>query len=170
MRVLHVAGSSGCGKTRLIEKLVACLPVVLVVKWSHHALGPEKPGADSARFKALGVSALLAAPDGLVLRPSPTARHTVYQFLAQALREDALIIVEGDKTAPYPKIWMAEDLPAHARTSLVIGPKRVSAADWLAANLPLSDASLDRVAEFICREWTRYTYFLGDADEKLHRG
>lgn len=165
MRVFHVAGPSGSGKSRLLEAVIPIIQPAIVVKWTHHPLGQEKPGSDTARFAERGALSLLAAPDGLVLRPAPLDRATVYGILAQVLPADAVIMVEGDKTAPHPKIWVGPGLPDDVSASLVLGPVQPDRSAWLDVPLPLDGQTLVSCSNFLAEHWEEYTYSLGDADE-----
>ncbi|MCY0879463.1 MAG: molybdopterin-guanine dinucleotide biosynthesis protein MobB [Firmicutes bacterium] len=159
MRVLHIAGPANSGKTRLILELLPRLEVALVVKWTHHALDPEPPTADTRRFGSLGVRTLLAAPNGLVVRPD-IARPLLYQVLATSLPENALILVEGDKEAPQPKIWLGPALPPKAMAvSLVIGPDEPSpTVPWMPASVPLTHTAVKELAAYLAQHWPQHCY------------
>ncbi|MCY0898416.1 MAG: molybdopterin-guanine dinucleotide biosynthesis protein MobB [Firmicutes bacterium] len=171
MKVLHIAGPSNSGKTRLIASLIQRLDVHLVVKWSHHTLGAELPTQDTAQFGQRGAPTILATPDGLVYRPG-LSRPRVYQYLARLLPRDAIVVVEGDKSAPHPKIWLGADLPSEVwALSLVIGPHQpCGTTPWYPARVPLSQETVERLAQHLADQWPRYSYDLqgGDLGESLH--
>ncbi len=158
MRVLQIAGFSGSGKTRLIERLIPLLPVAACIKWTHHHLPEDNPGSDTARFGQLGVPQVLAAPDGILIRPTPQSRATLYEWLANTLADDQLVVVEGNKWHPAPKIWMGKDLPEDINPILVIGPQPPHQAEWYQTHTPATDSELDAAAEFLQKNWHRLTY------------
>lgn len=160
MRVLHWAGPSNSGKTRLIEALLPLLPPAHVLKWSHHRLPADRPGSDTERFTAKASSTLLAAQDGLVWRHSPLDRAEIYVWLAESLPEDALLLVEGDKSALQPKIWVGETSPPmDAPVCLMIGPKRPErSVDWFEASVPLADDAIEALTQRLAKDWMKYSY------------
>jgi molybdopterin-guanine dinucleotide biosynthesis protein MobB len=160
MRVLHVAGPSGSGKTQLIEQLSAHLPVVQVVKWTHHPLLQDKPGSDTSRFDDRGIhSTMLAAPDGIVWRHT-VCRTRIYQMLANWWSDTDLVVVEGDKYNPHPKIWVGQDLPPHTvNVCLVIGPASPEpGVAWIASEIPLRPGRLDLITQNLLGDWVHFTY------------
>ncbi len=160
MRVLHFAGPSGSGKTRLIEALIPLLPVVQVIKWTHHALPSDPPQSDTGRFAKLGPATLLAAPNGIVDRRPPSSRESVYQTAAAQWHAQALVIVEGDKGSPRPKIWIGRDLPPVVLSVRgVIGPQRPPGSiPWFDSPVPLPPDSIKQIAAHLAQEWMRYSY------------
>lgn len=158
MKVLHFAGPSGQGKTRLIAALLPFLPAHLVIKWTHHPVALEKPGSDTQQFSAAGCSTLLIGPDGLVLRPVPANRPALYNQLARLLAHDTLVVVEGDKASPGPKIWLGGQAPGPV--ALTIGPDRPNEGEWMPAELPLSSGDVRRITAHLGTHWSQYTYTL----------
>ena len=163
MRVLHIAGPSDSGKTHLIEHLLATLPVVQVIKWTHHPLMQDKPGSDTSRFHARGIdSTMLVAPDGVVWRQPVIHRPCVYQLVANFWSDTDLVLVEGDKHSPYPKIWVGRDLPPKTvNVCLVIGPYQPAPdVAWIASEIPLLPQALAPIMNTLSAEWTRFTYIV----------
>lgn len=161
MKVLHFAGPSASGKTQLIEQLVQVLPVVQVVKWTHHPLAEDKPGSDTIRVHHRGVdSTVLVAPNGLVWRQAITNRQSVYQWLAAGWSDSDLVLVEGDKYNPHPKIWVGHDLPpATVNVCLVIGPRPTDhQTPWISADIPLACPTLDHIVHVLRTDWVHFTY------------
>ncbi len=106
---LAVCGWSGSGKTTLLEAVVPELVrgglAVAVVKHDAHGLDVDRPGKDSDRLFRAGADVLVHSPDeAFARRRGPTD-------LAAALRELAaehdLVLVEGHKATPLPKVWLA---------------------------------------------------------------
>ncbi|NMP21972.1 molybdopterin-guanine dinucleotide biosynthesis protein B [Sulfobacillus harzensis] len=164
MRVLHFAGPSGVGKTRLIEALLVRLPGTLVVKWSHHPLPPDEPERDTTRFQRHGVGTWFVTPTGIVERRvlGPEERAALYTRLAREAGTMELVLIEGDKWAPYPKIWLGNAPPPTMQLALVIGPDKPRGAHlpWIPMPLPLEAESVNMLAERISHRWREYSYEL----------
>lgn len=159
MRMLHIAGLSGMGKTLLLEEMLAWLPHPLVIKWSHHALFADAPGSDTERLGRLASSTILVGQDGLLWRHrSMTDRPQLYQLLASVLSDDRLVVVEGDKLAQHPKIWIGTATSAPSSPiALIIGPDRLdSQVPWYPTDLPLSTDTLPPLVEYLKESWSRF--------------
>jgi molybdopterin-guanine dinucleotide biosynthesis protein B len=115
IRVFGFAGWSGSGKTTLIEQVIPRLSasglVVSLLKHAHHSFDVDQPGKDSFRHRLAGCREVLvssAARWALMdeLRGAPEL--TVADALARLSPCD-LVLVEGYKTAPIPKleVWRA---------------------------------------------------------------
>lgn len=110
MKVFGIAGYSGSGKTTLIEKLIPALKAhglsVSVIKHAHHGFDIDRPGKDSYRQRAAGASEVLLSCNArwalmheLREEPEPTL-----QALLQRLSPCDLVLVEGFKQEPVPKL------------------------------------------------------------------
>jgi molybdopterin-guanine dinucleotide biosynthesis protein B len=110
MRVIGLAGWSGSGKTTLLGRVIPCLVgrglTVSTLKHAHHGFDVDQPGKDSHAHRMAGATEVLigsAARFALVheLRgaPEPGLPH----LLAKLSPVD-LVIVEGYKAAPIPKL------------------------------------------------------------------
>ena len=117
MPVLGVCGWSGSGKTTLIERLVPELDrqglAVAVIKHDAHGIDVDRPGKDSDRFFRAGADVLLQGPGESCLRNHCQDDEWLCDLRALADRYD-LILVEGHKSTPLPKIWLLgeqEDSP-----------------------------------------------------------
>ncbi len=104
--VIAVSGVKNSGKTGLIERLLPALCArglrVATVKHDGHRFEPDRPGTDS--FRHLEAGALGAAVfDGekyqLVRRAAVDERFLIAQF-----PEAELILLEGFKASPWPKL------------------------------------------------------------------
>ena len=109
---LGFAAASGTGKTTLLTQLIPLLKQqslrVGLIKYSHHNFEIDKPGKDSFRLRAAGASPVMLV--------SSHRRAVITEFsepvqprLAQQLQlfdktEVDLILVEGFKAEPFPKI------------------------------------------------------------------
>ena len=110
--VLGVCGHSGAGKTTLLEEILPVLGArglsIAVVKHDAHGIQVDRAGKDSDRLFRAGAEILLQGPDESFLR----TRHGRCDDLALALIELSphhdLILIEGHKHSPCPKIWLQD--------------------------------------------------------------
>lgn len=108
--VIGVVGWKDNGKTTLVVRLVEHLSGgglrVSTVKHAHHSVDPDQPGKDSRRHRDAGAQeVVLATAKRFVLFHE--LRHTAEPSLDELLGRMApvdLVIVEGFKHFPYPKI------------------------------------------------------------------
>lgn len=108
MKVFGLAGWSGSGKTTLMIRLVPALVRrgigVATIKHTHHnpAIGDGETGALCA---AGAVEALVASPDRFALiHELATAPEPSLEDLIAQVRGVDLLLVEGFKFAPHPKL------------------------------------------------------------------
>ena len=114
--VVSVVGSSGSGKTTLIESLIGELSrlglSVGAVKHSHHELSFDRDGKDSARLLGAGAAASLAAGADVAALMVPASRFDgsdavrIERLMREAAGELDLILVEGYKRGPFPKVFV----------------------------------------------------------------
>jgi molybdopterin-guanine dinucleotide biosynthesis protein B len=139
--VIGVCGFSESGKTLLLERLIPRLVAhglrVAVIKDSDHPLQVDRPGKDSDRLFVAGADVLVNGADQSFLRLH-SARMTLDECLARLPAGYDLVLVEGFRSAPIPKIRL-DDLPDELALLRVTDPDRdaeaVEAA--LLANLSL---------------------------------
>jgi len=158
MNIISVSGLKNSGKTALIEALIPLLAArgirTAVVK--HHGHGfageiPDKPGTDTYRFLLNGAYGTAIYDDdmaALVIRKAMTAVELIEPF------SDAdLVIIEGAKAEPYPRIAMlrkGQPLTSDAGTLIcaVTDPDYDESA--LPAGLPRFDfGNYKRIAAFL---------------------
>lgn len=107
--LLAFVGRSGSGKTTLLERLFPVLRQrgyrVAVVKHTWHpGVSFDAPGSDTRRFWDVGAECtILVAPDFVMRAQRHTDEPPLAQVLA-AIHNVDLIILEGFKRAPVPKI------------------------------------------------------------------
>jgi molybdopterin-guanine dinucleotide biosynthesis protein B len=163
--VLSVVGRSNSGKTTLLEKLIRELTRrgrrIGTIK--HHFHGPVEvdiPGKDSWRHKRAGARTVaLVSPETLFVLGDIEGKWTLESIAHQALFEVDLILTEGFKSGPMPKIEVnraAQEMP------LLCGP-----ADNLVAVVTDRDLTLavprfgldgvGELADFIEREFLKET-------------
>jgi molybdopterin-guanine dinucleotide biosynthesis protein MobB len=111
--ILAVCGASGSGKTTLIEQTIPQLLArglkVAVAKQSPKPLVIDQAGKDSARFFAAGVDCLLMGTEGLFARRQPAAGQTLQAELRALAEGHDLVLVEGYRHTPLPKVWLLAD-------------------------------------------------------------
>lgn len=163
MKVLGIVGWSGSGKTAL---LVALLPLlraggltVSTVKHTHHGFDMDRPGKDSHRHREAGAhEVLVASTHRWALLHEVVGGEPGLPDLLARLEPVDLVLVEGFKSHPYPKlevhrpglgkppIWPSEpDVVAVASdATLSIGGRvllplnnPVAVADWVRRYLGL---------------------------------
>jgi molybdopterin-guanine dinucleotide biosynthesis adapter protein len=110
MRVVGFAGWSGAGKTTLIVKLIPELNrrglSVSTIKHAHHNFDLDQPGKDSYEHRAAGAEEVLVASANRValMRELRGAPEPSLAELLRLLKDVDLVLVEGFKRDPLPKI------------------------------------------------------------------
>ena len=110
MRIYGVTGSKNCGKTGLMERLVAEVCArglsVSTLKHAHHSTDVDQPGRDSYRHRQAGAhEVLLASPHRWALMQElRDAPEPPLEELLTRLSPVDLVLIEGYKSAPHPKI------------------------------------------------------------------
>jgi molybdopterin-guanine dinucleotide biosynthesis protein MobB len=109
--VLALCGPSGSGKTTLLEQVIPILRqrglAVAVVKHDVHGIKVDPPGKDSARLFAAGADVVLRGPGESLWRRHQRGEHDLHTALLTLLAEHDLVLVEGHKSSPLPKLWVA---------------------------------------------------------------
>lgn len=113
MRVFGIAGSSGMGKTTLLEKLIPVLRarglVVSLIKHSHKAIEIDRPGKDSYRLREAGCQEvlLLGNERWALMHELRGAPEPDLDYLLDRIQNCDLVLVEGFKGGEFPKleIW-----------------------------------------------------------------
>lgn len=122
MKLYGVTGWKNNGKTGLMERLVAefCARglTVSTLKHAHHATDVDQPGTDSFRHRAAGAAeVVLASPNRVaIMQELRGAQEPSLTELLARMRPVDLILIEGFKRAPHPKI---EAHRAEAGTPLI---------------------------------------------------
>ena len=104
--VYSVVAFSGTGKTTLIEKLIPELKSrglrVAVVKHDAHEFEIDREGKDSWRFTRAGadITAVVSATKSAIMEN----RSVTLESLLEKITDVDIIITEGYKTGPWPKI------------------------------------------------------------------
>ncbi|MGD9010612.1 MAG: molybdopterin-guanine dinucleotide biosynthesis protein B [Desulfobacteraceae bacterium] len=106
--ILSFVGHSGSGKTTIIEKVIANLTAaglkVAIVKHDVHGFEMDRPGKDSWRHKQAGaVATIVSSPSKIGLVMDSDHDHCP-EALAHLIEFADLILTEGYKKEPHPKI------------------------------------------------------------------
>ncbi len=122
--IIAFVGKSGSGKTTLLEQVVHDLKGrglrVAVAKHTHHQVTLDEPGKDSWRYAAAGSDVvLLSTPQGFALFDYGGQDVPLAQAAAQVEGRVDLLLAEGYKWAPVPKIAVvraavSQELPCPA--------------------------------------------------------
>lgn len=116
MKRYGITGWKNAGKTGLMERLVTEITArgftVSTVKHAHHSFDVDHEGRDSYRHRAAGASEVLVAGRdrwALMAELRGASEPPLEALLAKLSLVD-LVLIEGWKTAPHPKIevWRAE--------------------------------------------------------------
>ena len=111
-RVFGVVGWKNSGKTTLVERLVAEFVRrgwrIATVKHAHHDADIDQPGTDSFRHRAAGATevALVGGHRYAIMREQE--EPTLAEVLARLAPAD-LVLIEGYKREPHPKIEVRSD-------------------------------------------------------------
>lgn len=116
MKRYGITGWKNAGKTGLMERLVTEITArgltVSTVKHAHHSFDVDHEGRDSYRHRAAGASeVLVAGADRWALMAELRgADEPSLEALLAKLSPVDLVLIEGWKSAPHPKIevWRAE--------------------------------------------------------------
>jgi molybdopterin-guanine dinucleotide biosynthesis adapter protein len=110
LKVFGFAAYSGNGKTTLIENLIPLLVgrglKVSVIKHAHHAFDVDQPGKDSHRHRQAGAAEVLvsSAARWALMHELRGQDEPELAHLLQSLSPCDLVLVEGFKQEPIPKI------------------------------------------------------------------
>lgn len=110
MHVIGLAGYSGAGKTtllaRVLPRLVAAGVTVSTLKHAHHDFDIDHPGKDSYRHRAAGAREVLVASSRrfALMHENAPGEDGPSLVLLRRLSPVDLVIVEGFKSEPHPKL------------------------------------------------------------------
>jgi molybdopterin-guanine dinucleotide biosynthesis protein B len=152
MRLIGFAGWSGAGKTTLIVRLIPELNRrglrVSTIKHAHHAFDLDQPGKDSYEHRAAGAEEVLVASAKRValMRELRGAPEPSLAELLRLLKPVDLVLIEGFKRDPYPKIEIFR--AANQKPPLYPGDPRIVAliGDVPDASRRLPHAPIDDIA------------------------
>jgi molybdopterin-guanine dinucleotide biosynthesis protein MobB len=110
MRVFGIGGFRNSGKTTLLVGLVRHFNAaglrVSTVKHAHHGFDLDRPGKDSYRHRAAGAREVLLSAAGrwALMRELPEPEEPPLRLLLAQLEAVDLVLVEGFKRDPHPKL------------------------------------------------------------------
>jgi len=158
--LLAVAAWSGTGKTTLLKKLIPALCARGVrpglIKHTHHDMDVDTPGKDSYELRKAGAAQTLVASNQrwALMTETPDENELDLGWLVS--RMDAtkldLVLVEGFKHEPLPKILLWREDCGHDINELTIDEHAIAVASdvTLALKVPVLDLNdIEEVAEFV---------------------
>ncbi len=119
MRLLGLTGWSGSGKTTLLTAMIPLFRArglsVSTIKHAHHGFDLDQPGKDSYRHRAAGAREVLvgSATRWALLHENDGPEPALPELLARLSPVD-LVLVEGFKANPHPKIEVFRPSLGHA--------------------------------------------------------
>lgn len=160
MRLIGLAGWSGAGKTTLLKKLIPCLTgrgiTVSTVKHAHHNFDVDQPGKDSYEHRQAGARQVLvsSARRWALMTELRGEKEPDLRFLLSRLSPVDLVIVEGFKRDPHPKLeihraangkpWLHPEDPAIVAVTSDIRPP--GDLPWI----PLDD--IEAIADLVLQQ------------------
>ncbi|HKJ97335.1 MAG TPA: molybdopterin-guanine dinucleotide biosynthesis protein B [Desulfotignum sp.] len=127
--IISIAGKSNSGKTTFLEKLIAELTGkgyrIGSVKHTHDGFELDKKGKDSWRHKNAGASATLVVTDKSIALIKDDLRPDI-EKMQFYLSDMDLILAEGFKRQPLPKIEIFRAAGPHARPLCLDSPDLIA--------------------------------------------
>jgi molybdopterin-guanine dinucleotide biosynthesis protein B len=107
--VVSIVGKSNTGKTTFIEKMIPEFVRrgyrVATIKHGAHGFDIDHEGKDTWRYRQAGAhTTLISSPQKVALIESVDKDHDIEELIEKYIRNVDIIIVEGYKGNPYPKI------------------------------------------------------------------
>ena len=106
--VISIVGKSGAGKTTLLEKLIRELKArgyrVATVKHDAHSFEIDHPGKDTWRHAQAGSDHVVIASPHRIAHIQRIERELTLPEIAATINDVDLILTEGYKRGPAPKI------------------------------------------------------------------
>lgn len=109
-KVVGIAGWKDAGKTTLLAGILACLVdkgfTVSTIKHAHHAFDIDHQGRDSWHHRAAGATetAIVSQTRWALMHELRDEREPALSDMVAKLAPCDIVLVEGFKTEPHPKI------------------------------------------------------------------
>lgn len=116
--LITIIGKSGCGKTTILEKLVAELKrrnykLGTIKHHSHRGFEIDKPGKDSWRFAQAGSDHVVIASPDKIASYRKIERELSLDEISAGVSDVDLILVEGYKQAEKPSLEVVRAANSH---------------------------------------------------------
>lgn len=158
--LLAIAAWSGTGKTTLLKRLIPELCVrglrPGLIKHTHHDMDVDKPGKDSYELRKAGAAQTIVASEQRWALMTETPETPELDLTWLVSRMDAskldLVLVEGFKYEPVPKILLFRQNSGHRVEELIIDEHTIAVASDMpiATSLPQLDLNdIQQIATFI---------------------
>ncbi len=152
MRIFGLAGWSGSGKTTLVARLLPELIgrglTVSTLKHAHHSFDVDQPGKDSWTHRQAGAREVMvsSANRWALMHEHRGAPEATLEELVQHMSPVDLLLVEGFKTHPHPKLEVHRT--SLGKTLLCLEDPFIVAvaSDGELAGLPVPLIALDDIA------------------------
>lgn len=107
--IVSIIGKSNTGKTTLIEGLIREITHrgyrVATIKHNRHGFEIDHEGKDSWKHRKAGAHlTVIASPEQVALIEGTKKDYTIAELRDRYIREVDIILIEGYKKNPYPKI------------------------------------------------------------------
>jgi len=107
--ILSIVGKSNSGKTTLIENIIPRLTAkgyrIATIKHNRHGFDIDHEGKDSWRHKKAGACmTVIASPSQVAVVQDTDRDYGINELVDRYIRDADLILVEGFKDNPFPKI------------------------------------------------------------------
>lgn len=160
MKVFGVAGWKNTGKTGLVERLVSELTSrglsVSTIKHAHHRVDVDQQGTDSYRHRQAGACEVVLASANryALMHELRGADEPELEDLLAKMSPVDLVLVEGYKSAPHPKIETYRAAAGQALLAKTESSIRAVASDSsVQVDVPVFDLNdTSAIADFILRE------------------
>ncbi len=149
--VLGVCGFSGSGKTTLLQAVIPALVQqglrIVVVKHDVHGIQVDHPGKDSDVLFRSGADTLLQGPKEHFFRTHASTPLDLIPELIKLSHQYDLVLVEGHKDSPVPKVWLLNEgeLTAPADKKNII--------ETLARDSQRPKHFLDLIGHWLTKQW-----------------
>lgn len=146
--LVTVIGKSGCGKTTLLEKLVAELKqrgykLATVKHHSHRGFDIDQPGKDSWRFAQAGSDYVIIVSPDKIASYRMLERELSLEEIAAGISDVDLILVEGYKQAGKPSLEVVR--AANSRELIASSEQRFALAADFQLDLGVPQFSLENI-------------------------